>query len=89
MVNTTSEAARRGALSPVVADTILGACVAVGFLAAALAGIDPAVANARPLDAGAVALAATAAAAVAVRRRYPIAALGVLNAVPLVWFLGA
>ena len=43
----------------------------------------------RPLDAGAVALAATVAAAIAVRRRYPIAALVVLNAVPLVWFLGA
>ncbi len=45
-------------------------------------------ASPRPLDAGAVALAATVAAAVAVRRRYPIAALVVLNAVPLVWFLG-
>jgi signal transduction histidine kinase len=89
MVNTMREAVRRGALSPVVADASLGACVAVGFLAAAFAGVGPVVANARPLDAGAVALAVTVATAVAVRRRYPIAALVMLNAVPLVWFLGA
>ena len=89
MVNTMREAVRRGALSPDVADASLGACVAVGFLAAAFAGIDPAVATARPLDAGAAALAATVTTAVAVRRRYPIAALVVLNAIPLVWFLGA
>jgi signal transduction histidine kinase len=89
MVNTMREAARRGALSPVVADASLGICVAVGFLAATIAGVDPAVANTRPLDAGAVALAVTVVAAVAVRRRYPIAALAVLDAVPLLWFLGA
>jgi signal transduction histidine kinase len=89
MVDTMREAVHRGAVSPVVADAVLGACVAVGLLAAAVAGLGPVVANARPLDAGAVALAATVAAAVAVRRRYPIAALVVLDAVPLVWFLAA
>ncbi|GAA1254994.1 histidine kinase [Pseudonocardia aurantiaca] len=78
---------RETAGAPAVADAILGACVAVGLLAATFAGVGPVVANARPLDAGAVALAATVAAAIAVRRRYPIAALVVLNAVPLVWFL--
>jgi signal transduction histidine kinase len=78
MVGIMREVMRRGALSPVVADAGLGVAVAVGLLAAT-----------RPLDAGAVALAATVAAAVAVRRRYPMAALAVLNAVPLVWYLGA
>ena len=90
MVDTMRVAARRGALSPVVADVSLGACVAVGLLAAAVVGVGPAaVASPRPLDAGAVALVATVAAAVAVRRRYPVAVLVVLNAVSLVWFLVA
>ncbi|NMH77927.1 sensor histidine kinase [Pseudonocardia xinjiangensis] len=90
MVITVREAVRRGGLSPVVADAGLGVGVAAGLLAAAVAGVGPAAAaSPAPLDAGAVALAAAAAAAVAVRRRYPIAALLVLNAVPLVWFLGA
>jgi hypothetical protein len=81
MVSTMREAVRRAEPSPVVADAILGACVAVGLLAAAFAGAGPAaVTGSRPLDAGAVALAATIAAAVVVRRRYPIAALVVLNA---------
>jgi signal transduction histidine kinase len=83
------DAARRGLLPPVAADASVGACMAVGLLAAAFAGVGPvSVASPRPLDAGAVALAVTVAAAIAVRRRYPIAALAVLNAVPLVWFLG-
>ena len=90
MVSTMREAVRRGAHSPVVADASLGACVAIALLAAAFVGVGPAaVANPRPLDAGAVVLAATVAAAIAVRRRYPIAALVLLNAVPLVWFLGS
>ena len=80
---------RETAGAPVVADAILGACVALGLLAATFAGVGPVVANARPLDAAAVALAATVAVAVAARRRYPVAALVVLNAVPLVWFLRA
>jgi signal transduction histidine kinase len=84
------EVVRRAALSPVVADAGLGVCVAVGLIVAVFAGVDPpAVAGSRPLDAGAVVLGATVAAAVAVRRRYPVAALVVLNAVPIVWFLGA
>jgi signal transduction histidine kinase len=84
------EAVRRGAISPVVMDALLGTCVAVGFLAAAVARIDPsAVANPRSVDAGAVALAVAVAVAVAVRRRHPVAALVVLNAVTIVWFLAA
>jgi signal transduction histidine kinase len=80
----------RGALTPVVADAALGVIVAVGLLAAAVAEIGPAsVASPRPVDAAVVALAATVAAAIAVRRRYPIVALVVLNAVTLVWFLAA
>jgi signal transduction histidine kinase len=63
--------------------------VALGLLAAAFVGVGPpSVSSPRPLDAGAIVLAATVAAAVAVRRRYPVTALVVLNAVPLVWFLG-
>jgi signal transduction histidine kinase len=81
---------RRGAVSPVVVDASLGVCVAVGLLAAAVAEVGlAAVAGLRPVDVGAVALAATVAAAIGVRRRYPIAALVVLNAVTLVWFLVA
>jgi signal transduction histidine kinase len=80
----------RGAVTPVVADAILGVCVAVGLLAAAVAEVGPgAMVSARLVDAGAVALAATIAASVAVRRRYPVAALVVLNAVCMVWFSGA
>jgi signal transduction histidine kinase len=80
-------AAGGGAVTPVVADAAFGACVAVGLLGAAVAEAGPpAVTSARPVDAGAVALAATVAAAVAVRRRYPVATLVVLNGVCLVWF---
>ena len=79
----------RGVATPGVADVVFGACVAVGLLAAAVAGIGPgASAATRPLDAGAVAVAAVVAAAVAVRRRYPVAALVALNAAGLVWFSG-
>jgi signal transduction histidine kinase len=84
------EAVRRGAEPRDVADAGLGAFVAVALLAAAFAGVGPpAMANPRALDAGAVVLAATVAAAVAVRRRHPVPAVVVLNAIPLVWFLGA
>jgi signal transduction histidine kinase len=77
----------RGAVTPVRADAILGVCVAVGLLVAAVVGFGPgAVAGARPVDAGAVALVATVAVAVAVHRRYPVAALVALNAVCLIWF---
>jgi signal transduction histidine kinase len=81
-------AARSDVRPPITADAILGAGAGVGLLAAAFAAVGPsAVAATRPLDAGAIALAATVAAAVALRRRYPTTALVVLNAVPLVWFL--
>ncbi|HXV94726.1 MAG TPA: hypothetical protein VD813_15590, partial [Pseudonocardia sp.] len=64
--------------------------MAVGLLVAAVAEVGPGtVVSPRPVDAGAVALAVTIAAAVAVRRRYPVAALVVLDAACLVWFLGA
>lgn len=77
----------RDTVPPVVSDAILGACVAVGLLAASVAELGAgAVASARAVDAGAVALAAAIAAAVAVRRRFPVAALVVLNAVCLLWF---
>ncbi|TQM02834.1 sensor histidine kinase [Pseudonocardia kunmingensis] len=83
------ETVRRVPVPPVVADAVLGAFVAVALLAAAFAQVGPsAVADPRPPDAGAVALAAMIAAAVAVRRRFPVAALVVLNAVTVVWFLG-
>ena len=79
----------RGAATPGVADVVFGACVAVGLLAAAVAELGPGTwAGARSLDAGAVAVAAVVAAAVAVRRRYPVAALVALNAAGLVWFSG-
>jgi len=83
------DAVRPGAVPPVVTDAGLGACVAVGLLVTAFAGVGTAaVASPRPVDVGAVALAAMIAAAVALRRRYPVAALVVLNVVPVVWFLG-
>ncbi|WP_345610926.1 sensor histidine kinase [Pseudonocardia adelaidensis] len=73
--------------SPAVFDACLGACVAAGVLAAAVAQVGPGVVEgARPVDAGAVALAAVTAAALAVRRRYPLAALVALDLVSLVWF---
>lgn len=65
-----------------VVDAILGGCVALGLLAAT-------VAEGRPVDAGAIALLLAVTAAIAVRRRYPVVVLGVLNAVTLVWYLGA
>jgi signal transduction histidine kinase len=71
----------RVTLPPVAVDAVLGALVALGLLAAA-------VAEAGRVDAGAVALLATVAVAIALRRRYPIAVLGVVAGVPVVWFLG-
>jgi len=76
----------RGTATPVVADLVFGACVAVGLLAAAVAGVGPGtLASARSLDVGAVAVVAVVAAAVAERRRYPVAAVVALNAACLVW----
>ena len=71
-----------GALTPVAADAILGAFVAIGLVIAAVVDVGM-------VNAGAVALAVAVAAATAARRRYPITVLVVLNAVTLVWFLGA
>lgn len=83
------EAVGRGVVTPIVPDAILGACVAVGLLVAAVAGIGPgANAGARPVDVGAVALVVVIGVALAVRRRYPVAALVVFNAVGVVWFAG-
>jgi signal transduction histidine kinase len=65
-----------------VVDAILGGCVAAGLLAAT-------VVEGGPVDAGAVALLAAVAVGIALRRRYPIAVLGALNALTLVWYLGA
>ncbi|MCE0762761.1 sensor histidine kinase [Pseudonocardia kujensis] len=88
MVDTGVEPARRGPWSPVVVDAGLGVCVAAALLVAAVVGVGPAVADARPPDAGAAALALATAGAVAIRRRHPVAASAVLAAVPLLWFLG-
>jgi signal transduction histidine kinase len=87
MVSSMREAVRRRAEPRVLADAGLGICVAAALLVTAFAGVGPP-ATPRPLDAGAVLLAATVAAAIAARRRYPVPALVVLNAVPLAWFLG-
>jgi signal transduction histidine kinase len=69
-----------GIVRVVVVDAVLGACLALGLLAAA-------VAEAGRVDAAAVALLGAVAVAIALRRRYPITVLAVLNAVALVWFL--
>ena len=74
----------------VLVDTVLGAALAVALLVTAAAGTGPAgAADPRPVGALAVALAAVLAGAVAVRRRHPVAALVVLDAVCLAWFLAA
>jgi signal transduction histidine kinase len=64
-----------------VADAVLGGAVALALLVGA--GVE-----AGRVDLGMVALALVAAAATAVRRRYPVAVFAVLNAVPLAWYLG-
>jgi signal transduction histidine kinase len=90
MVSSMREAVRRRADPRVLADAAFGISVAVALLVTAFAGVGPsAMADPRPLDAGAVVLAVAVAGAIAVRRRYPVPALVVLNAVPLAWFLGA
>ena len=90
MVSTMREAARRGTLSPSWPTRVSASAWRSGSSPPLSPRSAPGRCELRArVDAGAVALAATVAAAVAVRRRYPIAALVVLNAVPLVWFLGA
>jgi signal transduction histidine kinase len=89
MIDSMRATAHRVIGSRVAADAALGVGVAVGLLVSAAVGLGPPTApGARPLDAGALALAVTVAAAVAARRRHPVTALAVLDAVILVWFLG-
>jgi signal transduction histidine kinase len=71
---------------PALTDAGIGIVVAVLVLAASWTGAGPQwIANPRPLDAVALGLLAVVAGALALRRRYPIAVLVVLNAVGLAW----
>ncbi|MCE3554882.1 sensor histidine kinase [Pseudonocardia sp. RS11V-5] len=87
MVDTKGEPVRCGPWTPVATDAVLGVCAAAALLVTAVAGIGPPVVDARPLDAGAAALAVAVAGAITVRRRHPLVAAAVLAAVPLLWFL--
>ncbi len=72
--------------SAVLTDACVGVGVAVLGLAASWTGSGPQwIANPRPLDVVAVGLLGVVAAALALRRRYPIPVLVVLNAVTLAW----
>src|SRR6266536_2807085 len=72
--------------APVATDAGVGVGVAVGLLAASQAGAGPPwIVNPRPLDAVAVGLVGVVAGALALRRRYSISVLVVLNAVTLAW----
>jgi signal transduction histidine kinase len=76
--------ARRAA--PVLTDAAVGVGVAVLVVAASAAGVGPPwISSPRPLDAVAVGLVGVVAGALALRRRYPISVLVVLNAVALAW----
>jgi signal transduction histidine kinase len=78
----------RGSPVPVAVDAVVGAALGAVILAAAVTGVGPvSAADSRAPDAGAVALVAVAAAAIAGRRRHPVAVLAVLNVVTLAWFL--
>jgi signal transduction histidine kinase len=75
--------------APVLTDAGVGAGVAVLVLAASLTGAGPPwISGPRPLDAVAAGLIAVMAGALALRRRYPISVLVVLNAVALAWSAG-
>jgi signal transduction histidine kinase len=75
--------------APVLTDAGVGVGVAVGVLAASAAGVGPRwISSPRPLDAVAVGLVGVVAGALALRRRYPISVLVVLNAVVLAWAAG-
>jgi signal transduction histidine kinase len=75
--------------APVLTDAGVGVGVAVGVLAASAAGVGPRwIVSPRPLDAVAVGLVGVVAGALALRRRYPISVLVVLNAVVLAWAAG-
>jgi signal transduction histidine kinase len=75
--------------APVLVDAGIGVGVAVLVLAASAAGVGPPwISSPRPLDAVAVGLVGVVAGALALRRRYPIPVLVVLNAVVLAWAAG-
>ena len=72
--------------APALTDAGVGVGVAVLVLAANAAGVGPRwIVSPRPLDAVAVGLVGVVAGALALRRRYPISVLVVLNAVALAW----
>jgi signal transduction histidine kinase len=72
--------------APVLTDAAVGVAVAVLVLAASAADAGPPwISRPRPLDAVAVGLVGVVAGALALRRRYPISVLVVLNAVTLAW----
>jgi signal transduction histidine kinase len=72
--------------APLLTDAGVGVGVAVLVLAASAAGVGPPwIVSPRPLDAVAVGLVGVVAGALALRRRYPISVLVVLNAVALAW----
>ena len=78
-----------GTAAPVLTDAGVGVGVAVLVLAASQTGVGPPwISSPRPLDAVAVGLIGVVAGALALRRRYPIAVLVVLNAVALAWAAG-
>jgi signal transduction histidine kinase len=75
--------------APVLTDAGVGVGVAVLVLAASQTGVGPPwISSPRPLDAVAAGLAGVVAGALALRRRYPIPVLVVLNAVVLAWAAG-
>ena len=75
--------------APVLTDAGVGVGVAVLVLAASWTGAGPPwIISPRPLDAVAVGLVGVVAGALALRRRYPISVLVVLNAVTLAWAAG-
>ena len=89
MGDTAFEAARHRAAPTAMVDVGLGVTVAALVLVAAIAQIGPpSTSNPRGLDAGAFALATAIAAALGVRRRYPVWALLGLNTIVVLWFLG-
>jgi hypothetical protein len=72
--------------APVLTDAGVGVGVAVGLLATSWTGAGPPwIVSPRPLDPVAVGLIGVVAGALALRRRYPISVLVVLNAVALAW----
>ena len=75
--------------APVLTDAGVGVGVGVLVLAASWTGAGPPwISSPRPLDAVAVGLIGVVAGALALRRRYPLAVLVVLNAVVLAWAAG-